>query len=66
MTHVPSELMGCALAALRWWVAGMREIQTCRNYFAPSCSRIDANVVTYLPALKLWRVIKVWDGRGRW
>ena len=50
VTHGPSELMGCALAALRWWVAGRREIQTCRNYFAPSCSGIGAYVVTPPPS----------------
>ena len=25
--------MGCASAALSWWVAGRREIQTWRNFF---------------------------------
>ena len=38
VTHVLSGLMGCALAALSWWVAWRREIQTCRNYFAPPCT----------------------------
>ena len=37
VTNVPSGLMGCASATLRWWVAGRQEIQTCRNSFAPSC-----------------------------
>ena len=35
VTHVPSGLMGCALAALGWWVGGWQEIKTCRNPFAP-------------------------------
>ena len=37
VTHVLSGLLGCALAALNWWVVGRREIQTCRNFFAPPC-----------------------------
>ena len=36
VTHVPSGLMGCASAALSWWVAGRREIQTWRNFFCSS------------------------------
>ena len=35
VTHVLSGLAGCASAALSRWVAWMREIQTCGNYFAP-------------------------------
>ena len=38
VTHVPSGLMGCASAALRWWVGGRRQIQTCLNFFAPRCT----------------------------
>ena len=37
MTHVPSGLMGCASAALGWWVGGRRQNQTCLNFFAPRC-----------------------------
>ena len=32
VTHVPSGLMCCALAALGYWVGGRREIQTYRNF----------------------------------
>ena len=35
VTHVASGLMGCASAALGYWVGGKREIQTCKNFFAP-------------------------------
>ena len=38
VTHVPLGLMGCALAALGWWVGGKREIQPCWNFFAPCCT----------------------------
>ena len=37
VTHVPPGQMGFASAALSWWVAARREIQTCRNFFAPPC-----------------------------
>ena len=30
--------MGCALAALGYWVGGRREIQTCTNFFTPRCT----------------------------
>ena len=33
MTHVPSGLMGCVLAALGWWVGERRKIKTFRIYF---------------------------------
>ena len=42
VTHVPSGLMGCASAALRWWVGGRRQIQTCLNFFALRCRIILA------------------------
>ena len=44
VTHVPSGLMGCASAALGWWVGGRRQILTCLNFFAPRCT------VVFLPA----------------
>ena len=46
VTHVPSGLMGCASAALSWWVAGRREIQTCRIFFARPCTRGDETPYT--------------------
>ena len=38
VTHVPSRLMGCALAALVSWQKEGGKIQTCRNFFARPCT----------------------------
>ena len=39
VAHVPSGLIGCASATLGWWEGGRREIQTCKYFFAPRCTR---------------------------
>ena len=50
MTHVPSGLMDCALAALGWWVGGRRQFQICLNFFAPRCI-VHNSFVTFKPSI---------------
>ena len=58
VTHVPSGLMGCALAA---YVSGQKEggtIQTCRNFLARPCTqhwqKLDLKLAGSLCIVTLW------------
>ena len=54
VTHVPSGLMGCASAALGWWVGARGEIQTCLNFFFTTLYLSPA----ILPTLTLEAILK--------
>ena len=59
VTLVPSGLIGCASAALCWWVVGCQEINTCWNAFAlhwkAKDRRTDRESLNRLPSLPLNR-----------
>ena len=62
VTHVPSRLMGCALAAL---LSGQEEggkIQTCRNFFAPRCKSLEEG---HTPGTKRATLDKEMHGKTR-